>query len=1155
MRHLPVEEAVNEYSHAMTEPIPPQLPTIVRTLTVLLLRVFVVAVIALPLIGLSLTKELLMQVEQARYWNVPAEMVNRSGAQLPETLPELMRQLRLFAPYAKGAIVSPDGVVIDADGSPAPRRLSDLEAEHAPFLAERAPKMPVMCTNPYAEGSALCLLQKIPGDTAGRSVLLTLDPVLLHALHAPHGRPLLWLVLALGALGTAFLIGGSHVLLVGGFRRQHRALMTMIMSFRPGSPLPDVPLSRFDELSTVGHEAHRLLRILKDTGEADEHRERGRREFFANIVHDLRSPVTAIRGQLELANDKGATDDEAVSALRRCLGSQRQLVGALTALAAPVLDRTEPAIERVVLTDILRAIKEKNEPRALTAGISLECASAQDELAAELDPALIERAVQNLVGNALRYTPRGGTVSFAIRRLKGEIVFEVRDTGAGISAEELPLVFERTYRAQIQPSGEEKRSGAGLGLAIVRRIAEMHGGTAQVESTVGSGSTFSISIPEVRETGGFQSKTPLPPRAVRDPFRRSAELSAIMLRHTAVAIPLIILLAALPISSGNSLAWLAVACVFSIMFILPTWTEPSYEDGWKPAAVIVALGLVYAAIFYLCVPLAPRNFGAFCSVVIGSVAGLAFGRVFRAIVPWGFLVPVFIAVTAHSLIPDGRPEVRVMLFLFSMLITGSRQLIVPLRTNRFHRRTLLLMGISQLVIVAIQLFAIFQLTTRLVEVENGRNVSALSASLAEELRSHLQPDTGGYAPAPNIGLLKELARLMMLDPGIEVLLALPTAFPSDDVWEVYSIGSFFTPVRREYPHAGEWGMDHWSKLDPLVHAAQLPVFPGSSFWRIGVLPHGTFVNAHLRKLHGRTLVRAFVYMFTLLLFAELLFGGRPLKRIARASDKLVGIVRGGASGTNEGARSVDILEFQEIALALETLRGRVAAERAALNAKDSATQRLVADLATVASAGTERSEALLESIARRKGDRRRESEELYAETLAQHRFLDRVFDFARLAAPRGEREGATCDLVQTMYEAILTAASEGVEAPGVEFECDEEIRVVAQEPLLLRTLVGMLGLAREVSSSSGPLRVDLRREGEIVRVRAGTNIVSGAELSAAGDERELTEPGARLALRLLMVRAEALGGAAALGGASAERAIIVTLPSGAPGDERRSMMP
>jgi two-component system, OmpR family, sensor histidine kinase BaeS len=109
------------------------------------------------------------------------------------------------------------------------------------------------------------------------------------------------------------------------------------------------------------------------------------------------------------------------------------------------------------------------------------------------DPVRLRQAVGNLVSNAIRHTPAGGTVSLCAREEGDQVVIDVADTGAGIAAEDLPLVFERFWR--VEKSRNRQTGGSGLGLSIVRKLVEAHGGTASATSVIGRGSVFTLRLP------------------------------------------------------------------------------------------------------------------------------------------------------------------------------------------------------------------------------------------------------------------------------------------------------------------------------------------------------------------------------------------------------------------------------------------------------------------------------------------------------------------------------------------------------------------------------------------------------------------------------------------------------------------------------------
>jgi two-component system heavy metal sensor histidine kinase CusS len=146
-------------------------------------------------------------------------------------------------------------------------------------------------------------------------------------------------------------------------------------------------------------------------------------------------------------------------------------------------------LERVALADEFRKLVDFYEIAADEQGVTL---LAQGEGELVVDPMLLRRALSNLLANALRYTPRGGIVRLSAVRERGAVAIAVNDDGKGIAAEHLPFLFDRFYRADAARSSADS---TGLGLAVVRSIAELHGGKAEVASSLGKGSTFTLRFP------------------------------------------------------------------------------------------------------------------------------------------------------------------------------------------------------------------------------------------------------------------------------------------------------------------------------------------------------------------------------------------------------------------------------------------------------------------------------------------------------------------------------------------------------------------------------------------------------------------------------------------------------------------------------------
>ena len=218
--------------------------------------------------------------------------------------------------------------------------------------------------------------------------------------------------------------------------------------------------------------------------------------FSADIAHDLRTPVNNIRGEAEVALARARTVEE----YRDVLGSSleeavrlSELIGDLLFLARAESPLTYLNRQRVAVDELLGVVREYYEATASDGGISLVTADGAGSISAELDRALMLRAVSNLVSNAIAHTPDGGSVTLAASATDTEICINVSDTGIGIPAEALPRVFDRFFR--VDPSRSKISGGTGLGLAIVQSIMTLHGGSAEISSQFGTGTCVSLRMP------------------------------------------------------------------------------------------------------------------------------------------------------------------------------------------------------------------------------------------------------------------------------------------------------------------------------------------------------------------------------------------------------------------------------------------------------------------------------------------------------------------------------------------------------------------------------------------------------------------------------------------------------------------------------------
>ena len=223
-----------------------------------------------------------------------------------------------------------------------------------------------------------------------------------------------------------------------------------------------------------------------------------RRDFVANASHELRTPLTSIRGFVEALEDGGLEEPPTA---RRFLERIRAAAERMTALVSDLLELSRlesgerpPTWERVapdeVVDEVIAALG------ALAAAKEIEITTQVDAPLFETDRDRLRGVLENLVENALKYTPAGGHVSVSARADEGSVVFEVADDGPGIGAEHLPRLFERFYR--VDKARSRELGGTGLGLSIVKHLAESLGGVVSVSSEPGRGSQFSVRFPRAR---------------------------------------------------------------------------------------------------------------------------------------------------------------------------------------------------------------------------------------------------------------------------------------------------------------------------------------------------------------------------------------------------------------------------------------------------------------------------------------------------------------------------------------------------------------------------------------------------------------------------------------------------------------------------------
>ena len=255
------------------------------------------------------------------------------------------------------------------------------------------------------------------------------------------------------------------------------------------------PVDEIDQLGTTFREmSERITQQVKQLKATDA----SRRELVANVSHDLRTPLSSLQGYLEtlsLKNDSLTAEEKQHYINISYKQSERlgRLISELFDLAMLENQNAPIQHEPFSLAELAQDVSQKFQLEARQKNIKFTTQLASDSPFVSADIGLIERVLENLIENAIKYTPAGGDISLIIRNENNKLTTEISDNGPGISETDLPHIFERFYR--VDKSRQPETEGTGLGLAITKRILQLHDSMIQVKSELDKGTQFSFSLP------------------------------------------------------------------------------------------------------------------------------------------------------------------------------------------------------------------------------------------------------------------------------------------------------------------------------------------------------------------------------------------------------------------------------------------------------------------------------------------------------------------------------------------------------------------------------------------------------------------------------------------------------------------------------------
>ena len=308
-------------------------------------------------------------------------------------------------------------------------------------------------------------------------------------------RRILWLLA--GAWAVVLALGAGLGLLLGRvIVRAMESASAAAMALARGEAVAPPP-SRITEIDELASGLRRAADTLQMRNRERDEASRLKDEFLMTVSHELRTPLTAICGWSRMLATGQIRDDQrprAIEAIERNAGALRQLVEDLLDVSRIVSGKLRLDVARVDLVNIVAGAVDTISPAAEAKGITLQTNMAADAASISGDAARLQQVLWNLLSNAVRFTPHGGQILVECRRIGETVELNVSDTGTGIDPNFLPHVFER-FR-QGMPATTRPHGGLGLGLAIVRHLVELHGGTVTAENnSPRPGATFRVTLP------------------------------------------------------------------------------------------------------------------------------------------------------------------------------------------------------------------------------------------------------------------------------------------------------------------------------------------------------------------------------------------------------------------------------------------------------------------------------------------------------------------------------------------------------------------------------------------------------------------------------------------------------------------------------------
>ncbi len=474
-----------------------------------LLSILGIVYVALTLIT---TRLFLEEVNQKLNQSLAGNLVNEALLMQDrhinnEALKQIFHNLMVINPSIEVYLIDPAGKILAYSAPPGKVKRESVSLDPIKrFIADRS-EYPLAGDDPR-DGGRTKVFSAAPivnnGTLEGYLYVVLGGEAYDSVAQMLQGSYVLRLSAGASAAGLLLTLAGG-VLLFNLLTRRLRRLTESMEAFKQGDfqqpadlpPRAGRPRDEIDQLNlTFAQMAERIMHQIHQLQHADA----SRRELVANVSHDLRTPLASLQGYLEtlllkqdiLSNDERRHYlDIAVKHSQR-LGT---LISELFELAMLDTQGTSLHFEPFSMAELLHDVAQKFKLEAERKNIHIETRITAEAPFVSADIALIERVLENLIENAIKYTEEGGTIAVGLGHIGQQVVTCISDTGQGIPEQDLPQIFDRFYR--VEKHRKTSSEGTGLGLAITQRILQLHNTVINVDSTLNKGTTFTFPLPVV----------------------------------------------------------------------------------------------------------------------------------------------------------------------------------------------------------------------------------------------------------------------------------------------------------------------------------------------------------------------------------------------------------------------------------------------------------------------------------------------------------------------------------------------------------------------------------------------------------------------------------------------------------------------------------